>query len=552
MAVCPEDLGFRSRACNVPSSRRVPKHRRSVSIRTTRIRLTMFKLIIDADQGKQTISRHLYGHFAEHLGRCVYDGLWVGETSAIPNIRGWRKDLIDALQAIGVPNLRWPGGSFADTYHWRDGVGPRGERPTMLNVHWGGVVEDNSVGTHEFLDFCSLLGAEPYLAGNLGSGTVREMSDWLEYLTMPCSASGPDSPMAGLRKANGRSAPWATKYFGIGNENWGTGGNMTAAYYANEYRRYATYCRHHMPGQKLYKIACGLNDEWNELLLREAAAHMDGLSVHYYTWPGAWGTLGSATEFGVEDWKLTLQKAANIEPFISSTKTLLDRYDPAKRIGIVMDEWGTWYDAEPGSRPGFLYQQNTLRDALVAGVTLNIFNNHADRLHLANLAQAVNVLQALALTEGAQLVLTPTYHVFDLYRPHHDATLLPTVLECEQYVPSRNVGGNPGAPGLSNAMRALPQLSASASRNAQGQIHLTLCNLHHQEPAEVECVLHGASVSTARARELSGDTLNAMNTFTSPTRVVPRAVGGVRAAGGKCFVEVEARSILSVTLHPAP
>jgi alpha-L-arabinofuranosidase len=503
----------------------------------------MSKLIINADLGTQLISRHLYGHFAEHLGRCIYDGLWVGEESPIPNTRGWRNDLIDALKAIGIPNLRWPGGCFADTYHWKDGIGPKRDRPGIVNVHWGGVTETNQVGTHEFLDLCEILNADAYVAGNVGSGTVREMAEWLEYMTMPG-----DSPMSRLRRQNGRDKPWSISFFGIGNENWGCGGDMRPQYYADLYRHYATYCRHYTPGRKLYKVACGLNDEWTDLLMREAGSHFDGLSVHYYTWPGSWGALGSATQFDVDDWKLTLQKAANIEPFIRSTAAIMDRYDPARRVGIVMDEWGAWYESEPGSTPGFLYQQNTLRDALVAGVSLNIFNNHADRVRVANLAQVVNVLQAVALTEGEKLVLTPTYHVFEMYRPHHDATLLPTTLTSDEYVPARTLGGNPGAPGLSTSMQPLPQVSVSASKAASGHILLTLCNLHHEEDDEIECVIRGATPTKADARLLTGRTINALNRFDHAAEVAPVAFDGVVVADGGCSIRLPARSVLAVRL----
>ncbi|MGC4033465.1 MAG: alpha-L-arabinofuranosidase C-terminal domain-containing protein [Tepidisphaeraceae bacterium] len=388
----------------------------------------MNRIVINADLGTQKISRHIYGHFAEHLGRCVYEGLWVGEDSDIPNTRGFRNDVVQALRNINIPNLRWPGGCFADTYHWTDGIGPKEKRPSIVNIHWGGTTENNHVGTHEFLDLCEQLGTMPYIAGNVGSGTVREMAEWLEYITM-----GGESPMASLRRQNGRQEPWPLMFWGVGNENWGCGGNMRPQFYADQFRQYASYCRNFTPDAKLYKVACGFTDEWNEILMRNCARFMDGLSVHYYTIPGPWLSKGSATDFTSDAWKLTLQKAANIESFIKGTAAIMDRYDPQKRVGMIMDEWGTWFDVEQGTNPGFLYQQNTIRDALVAGLSFNVFNNHADRVYMTNIAQTVNVLQAVVLTEGAKMLLTPTYHVFEMYKVHQDATLLPTAVEAPAY-----------------------------------------------------------------------------------------------------------------------
>jgi alpha-L-arabinofuranosidase len=502
----------------------------------------MHRVIINTDIAAPRISRHIYGHFAEHLGRCVYDGLWVGEDSPVPNTRGWRNDLIDALRKINIPNLRWPGGCFADTYHWRDGIGPKESRPSMVNVHWGGTTENNHVGTHEFLDLCELLGTEPYIAGNVGSGTVREMAEWLEYLTMVG-----ESPMAKLRRHNGREKPWDIRLWGVGNENWGCGGNMRPQYYADLYRQYQCFCRHFTPGKKLYKVACGLTDEWNDILMREAHGLMDGLSVHYYTVPGVWSKKGSATDFDAPEWQLTLQKAANIEQFVVRTGDIMNRYDPQKRIGIVMDEWGTWFDVEPGTNPGFLYQQNTIRDALVAGLSLNIFNNHADRVQVANIAQTINVLQAVALTEGAKMILTPTYHVFEMYKVHMDATLLPTHVIGDDYLDDAAMQGTSGAGGSVHRLHATKQISASASRDAAGKTHLTLCNLHHDADAEVEIDVRGACLTKASGRVLTANAMNAMNTFDKPDTVRPQPFDG---AGGKSGIvaRLPARSVTALEL----
>ncbi len=503
----------------------------------------MHNIIINADLGTQKISRHIYGHFAEHLGRCVYDGMWVGEDSPIPNTRGFRNDVVAALKNLNIPNLRWPGGCFADTYHWMDGIGPKANRPSMINVHWGGTTENNHVGTHEFLDLCEQLGTMPYIAGNVGSGTVKEMSQWLEYITM-----AGESPMAKLRRQNGRQDPWPLTFWGVGNENWGCGGNMRPQFYADLYRQYACFCRHFTPDAKLYKVACGLTDEWNDILMRDCGTHMDGLSIHYYTVLGDWKNKGSSTQFTSEDWKLTMQKAANIEAFIKGTSAIMDRYDPAKRVGIVMDEWGTWYDVEPGTNPGFLYQQNTIRDALVAGLSLNIFNNHADRVQVANIAQTVNVLQSVILTEGAKMVLTPTYHVLEMYKVHHDATLLPTTVQSDEYAEAGPMKGTWGAAGY-NQLTAVQQISASASRDDKGTIHVTLCNLHHDSTADVHCDLRGVVASSVKGRILTAPEQNTMNTFEKPETIKPRPLDSAKLSKTGISVQLPQRSIAVLELR---
>jgi alpha-L-arabinofuranosidase len=487
----------------------------------------MNQVIINADQGKRKISRHLHGHFAEHLGRCIYEGIWVGEDSPIPNTRGMRKDVVAALAKLRMPNLRWPGGCFADTYHWRDGIGRREERPSIVNIHWGGTTENNHFGTHEFLDLCSLLGAEPYICGNVGSGTVREMSEWLEYITMPGK-----SPMADLRRANGHEAPWDITYWAVGNENWGCGGNMTAQQYAWEFRRFQTYCRH-FGGGKLYRVACGQTDAWNETLMREAAPFMDGLSVHYYSLIGAWEKKGAATGFPAGEWFSLVRNALGMEGFINQTATIMDRYDPQKRIGMIMDEWGTWHAVEPGTNPGFLCQQNTIRDAVVAGLSLNIFHRHSDRVHMANIAQTVNVLQAMVLTEGAKMILTPTYHVFDMFSVHMDATCLPMHLEEEGYEMD-------GA--------RIPRVSASASRDASGAVNVSLCNLHHEKETEVSLLLHGDEKKTARGRILTAPAMDSRNTFEKPDAVAPREFSEARLVKGQWVVKLPARSVAVLSL----
>jgi alpha-N-arabinofuranosidase len=492
------------------------------------------RLVVNADLGQTTISRHIYGHFAEHLGRCIYDGLWVGEDSGISNTRGFRDDVVAALRKLNMPNLRWPGGCFADTYHWMDGIGPREKRPSIVNVHWGGVTESNHVGTHEFLDLCMQLSSEgsvcePYICGNVGSGTVREMSEWLEYLTMPAQ-----SPMADLRRRNGREEPWAVKYWSVGNENWGCGGNMRPQYYADLYRQYQSYCRNLTPGGKLYKIACGFWEDWNQVILQECARFMDGLSVHYYTFAKSWQDKGSSTEFGPDEWFGSMKNAANIEPFIVKTKGQMDRFDPEKRIGIIMDEWGTWWNVEPGTNPGFLYQQNTIRDAVIAALSLDVFHRHADRVHMANIAQTVNVLQAMVLTEGPKMLLTPTYHVFEMYKVHQGATLLPTTLS--------------GPTWTLDGKQSLPHVSASASRDAAGRVHLSLSNLHHDTATTVSADLRGSSATKVRGRILAGPTMNARNTFEKPSEITPQAFDGATLKQNTLTAELPPRSVVVLEL----
>jgi len=489
-------------------------------------------ITINTTAAKGTISRHIYGHFAEHLGRCIYEGMWVGEDATIPNTAGIRNDLLDALRRLRIPNLRWPGGCFADEYHWRTGVGPRELRPRTINTHWGGVIEPNHFGTHEFLQLCELLGCEPYIAGNVGSGTVEEMQDWVEYMTF-----GGDSSLADQRRANGRQEPWRVKYFGVGNENWGCGGHMTAAEYAATYRRYQTYVRSYGEN-KIYKIACGASDfnyDWTETLMREAGRHMHGLSLHYYTVPHTWAHKGSATDFTEDEWFLTLKKALRMEEIVTNHAAIMDRYDPEKRVGLIVDEWGTWYDVEPGSNPGFLYQQNTLRDALVAGLTLNIFNHHCDRIHMANLAQTVNVLQALILTDGAQFILTPTYHVFDLYQVHQDATLLETTI----------------THGVAYTLNdeSLPQLSVSASKNAAGVIHISLCNLDSRAAADVTLTLTGVdSIGGVSGRIVTADTMQAHNTFAQPEVVTATTLQTLSHDGQQVKVQLPPMAVAVVAI----
>ncbi|MDD3866961.1 MAG: alpha-L-arabinofuranosidase C-terminal domain-containing protein [Eubacteriales bacterium] len=464
----------------------------------------MLTSIIEANQPQERIRREIYGHFAEHLGRCIYGGFHVGEQSVIRHEQGLRLELIEALRRIRIPVLRWPGGCFADEYHWKDGIGPLTLRKKMVNTHWGGDVEDNSFGTHEFLHLCETLDCAPYISGNVGSGTVSEMQEWVEYIT-----SDAVTPMTELRRKNGREKAWKLPFFGVGNESWGCGGNMRADYYADLYRHYQTYVRRYGP-ERISKIACGASDfnyEWTETLMKMAGSLMDGLSLHYYTVPGDWEHKGSATTFDRDTYYTTLAKALRMDELITGHSAIMDRYDPERRVGLVVDEWGTWYDPEPGTNPGHLYQQNTMRDALVAGLTLNIFNQHAGRVHMANLAQTVNVLQALVLTDEEKMLLTPTYHVFDLYQVHQGAWRLPAQLS--------------GDDGCGPETARVPQLQQSASIDADGRVHLSLCHLSDEAPVSLRIDLRGGAYAVESAWILS-DSMTAHNTFDQPDRVRPR------------------------------
>lgn len=475
----------------------------------------MTKLYINVQKRKGKIHKELYGHFAEHLGRCIYEGIFVGKDSPIPNTNGIRNDVAEALREIRVPVLRWPGGCFADEYHWKDGIGPMENRRKMVNTNWGGVVEDNSFGTHEFMELCRQLGCESYINGNVGSGTVREMAEWIEYMTC-----GGDSSLAALRRENGQEEPWKVQYFGVGNESWGCGGNMLPEYYANEYRRYQTFVRQYQ-NEKIYKIACGPNEadyEWTEKLMETAGKFMDGLSLHYYTLPtGNWDKKGSATDFDVETYYVTLKKAFFMEELIRKHSAIMDKYDPEKRVGLIIDEWGTWYDVEPGTNPGFLYQQNTMRDAMAAAINLNLFNQNCGRVRMANIAQTVNVLQAMVLTEGERMVKTPSYYVFDLFKHHQDADLLESVLFEAGEIPTKE--------GI------MPQITQSVSMGKDGKIHITAANLSAEEGCMVDSILSVSPQKSVKKveGEILGGEIHDKNTFKEPEKVKKKSFKAIDA-----------------------
>lgn len=483
---------------------------------------------IDASNPTITINRNIYGHFAEHLGRSIYDGFYVGEDNKnIPNTNGVRNDIVEALKKLNIPNLRWPGGCFADTYHWKDGIGPKKDRPSIVNTWWGGVTENNSFGTHDFLNMCELLGTEPYLAGNVATGTVQELADWVQYVNFKG-----ESPMSKLRKQNGRGEPWNVKFWGVGNEAWGCGGNMTPEYYANEYRKYATF----MSSPGIFRVASGANSgdyNWTETLMKNIPKNLlEGVALHHYS-VIEWNKKGPDVAFSEEQYFKTMKAAWKMEELVSKHSAIMDKYDPDKKVALVVDEWGGWYDVEEGTNPAFLYQQNTMRDAMLAGLTLNIFNNHAERVRMANLAQAVNVLQSVILTKGDQMILTPTYHVMEMYKVHQDAKLLPMNITTADYV---------------FGDKKLPAVSGSASLSKDGKTHITLTNIDASKTQEIAVEIQGQKYKGVTGRILTSKKLQDYNSFDKPTTISPTVFKGVSLKGNRLKVKLPPFSVVVLEL----
>lgn len=516
-------------------------------------------LVVDAGASKYTISRHIYGHFSEHLGRCIYDGYWVNESMSVPKQDRIRLDIVDALKKIKIPNLRWPGGCFADEYHWRDGIGPRLLRPTMVNTNWGNITEDNSFGTHEFLMLCELLNTEPLIVGNVGSGTVEEMSRWVEYVNY-----NGISPMTNLRKQNGHEKPWKVTFWGIGNESWGCGGRMTPEYYVTQFRQYSNFAKNY-PGAQLKKIASGgsgTNYRWTEVLMQGLSSAynyglgsgswggMWGIDVHYYTRPprgrmdqsgqriqgrqdAPVESQGSATNFTEATYFATMQNALQMDEIIKGHDAVMTKYDSLKRIALVIGEWGIWTDPEPGTNPRFLYQQNSLRDAIISGSTLNIFNNHCDRVKMAQLAQTINVLQALILTDGPKMILTPTYHVFDMYKVHQDARMLPVNFTSPDYVFGNQI---------------LPALNVSASMDSTGTVHITLVNIDPGKSITLSTTLNQVKWTTVTGQILTSAKLTDINTFDAPDNIKIAKFDGAKKQGNILNIVLPSKSVVLLEL----
>ena len=490
-------------------------------------------LIVHADRPGPKVNREIFGQFTEHLGEGIYGGIWVGKGSKIPNTDGYRNDVVTALKAIRPPVIRWPGGCFADQYHWRDGIGPAKERRVIVNTTWGGVTETNSFGTHEFLNFAELVGAQPYVSINVGEDPPKDAAEWIEYMTSPTGSS-----LAELRRRNGRDAPWKVPLVGLGNELWGCGGHMRAEYAADETRRYAGFI---LPpaGEHIRKIASGANSDdfhWTEVMMREVGDQVDGLGLHYYTLPtGDWAKKGSATQFDETEWTRTLANTLRMDDFIARHSAIMDKYDPQRRMWLAVDEWGAWYDAAAGSHPGFLRQDNSIRDALLAAINFDIFTAHADRVRMANIAQMVNVLQALFLTRGDKMVLTPTYYVFAMYLPWQDAQAVPIEVQTDW---------------VNRGPWTVPVVHASAVRDAQGQLHLALVNLDPLRSVHVKATIDGVQASRVAGRILTAPSITTGNSFEAPDAVHPEPFTGASLAGSSLDVALPARSVVVLDLSP--
>jgi alpha-N-arabinofuranosidase len=499
-------------------------------------------MTVDASRPGAKIDRNIFGQFAEHLGSGIYGGIWVGPDSPIPNTRGIRNDVVAALRALKVPNVRWPGGCFADDYHWRNGVGS--PRAVTLNPSWGGVVEPNTFGTHEFMDFLNQIGSQAYLSINLGSGTVKEAADWLEYVT----AAQPTT-LALERAANGHPDPYRVAYLGIGNESWDCGGNMSPAAYLTQLKDYSRFVRNFNPAQqdtavRMLKIAVGPGGgneprwtEWTDTIMRAWQAHtwswdIDGLSLHNYTvpvWPPSYKSVG----FGEPEYAQILKKTLEMDDVIRTHEAIMDRYDPEKKVALVVDEWGAWYAPLPGSNSAFLVQQNSLRDAILASLNLNIFARHADRVRAANIAQMINVLQAMIMTDGPKMVLTPTYHVFKMYIPFQDATFIPVTFDAGSYA----AGGV-----------TLPRVDAIAAKDTSGKLWLEVTNIDPNRPAEVVATIPGVTARSAAGTTLTAAKVDAVNTFDAPTTVEPKPFTAT-VQGGRITLRVAPKSVTVVSVQ---
>jgi len=491
------------------------------------------QMTVNTSQANITISKNIYGHFSEHLGRCIYDGFWVDSSMNIPKKDRIRLDIVEALKKINLPLLRWPGGCFADEYHWSDGIGPRYSRPKRVNTTWGMVTDDNSFGTEEFLELTGLIGCEPYIAGNVGTGSPQEMANWIEYLNY-----NGESTLARKRKDNGHEQPYKVSFWGVGNESLGCGGNMTPDFYADQYKRYASFCKDY-PGTKLKKIVSGANVDdynWTETCMKKIPAwEMWGLSLHYYTLAGSWEHKGSATKFNEDEYFKAVKNSLFMEELVQKHSAIMDKYDPNKKISLCVDEWGIWTDAEPGTNPAFLYQQNSMRDAIIAASTLNIFNNHSDRVRVACLAQTVNVLQSLVLTNKEKMLLTPTYHVFDLFKIHQDAILLPVSFTSPEYSYKEN---------------KIPAVNASASKNKDGVVHISFVNTDPHHAIDINVL-----IKDVQSKNISGQLLHSagfadVNSFENPNLVKPIAFNGFKKEKDHLIISLPALSVLVVKIEP--
>ena len=513
----------------------------TIALTASAIAADKIAVSVDVSKAGPKIDRNIFGQFAEHLGHGIYEAAWVGPDSSIPNTRGIRNDVVAALKAIKVPNVRWPGGCFADEYHWRNGIGPADKRTVTLNPNWGGVIEPNSFGTHEFMDFVDQIGAEAYVSVNVGSGTPREASEWLEYMT-----TAQQTTLQKERAANGHPAPYKVPYLGIGNESWDCGGNMSPDYYLSQLKIYSHFVRNYNPAQQskdqMLKIAVGPGGdepryvEWTDTIMKAWQHHqwswdMNGLSMHSYT-VGSFPPVYKSVGFGEADYSKILQLTLQMDGLIGKYSAIMDKYDPDKKITLVVDEWGAWYAPMPGSNPGFLVQQNSIRDAVLASLNLNIFARHAERVRMANIAQMINVLQAMIMTDKERMVLTPTYHVFKMYVPFQDATSVPVAFDAGTY---------------KNGDITLPRVDAIAAKDTKGKLWLAITNLDPNQPVEIDASVSGINAKSASGETLTAPQVDSVNTFDAPNTVAPKAISA-KAEGGKLVLTLPPKSVTVVSV----
>ena len=497
---------------------------------------SIVKITIDPAQNGPQINRHIFGQFAEHLGSGIYGGIWVVPESKIPNTRGIRNDVVEALKALKVPNVRWPGGCYADKYHWRDGIGSPEERNSRINVSWGGAPEPNTFGTHEFFDFIDQIGSDAFISANVGSGTVQESADWLEYLT----ATG--SSLAGERTRNGHPEPYDVAFWGVGNEVWGCGGPFTPEEYITELKKFATFTTNYNTNVNTQFVAVGPDsfDEYSfgypEAIMNAWAKktwtwNIGGLSLHNYT-RGGWPPVIPATGFDDLQYASVIHETLKMDKFIADNRAIMDKFDPDTKVSILVDEWGTWYAPTEGTNSAFLQQQNSQRDAILAALNFNIFARHAERVHGANIAQMINVLQAMIFTQDEKMVLTPTYHAFRMYVPFQDAERLPINFDAGNYkVDSIN----------------LPRLDAIAAKGNDGNIYVAITNIDPNNTASIDLPFDGYSIVKVTGETLQSTSIDAVNTFENPDNVSPNVIN-TSVSGSNISVTVQPQSLTVLSI----
>ena len=485
------------------------------------------EVTLDTSKPGAVIDRHIFGQFAEHLGSGIYGGIWVGKDSTIPNTRGIRNDVVTALKALKVPDVRWPGGCFADQYNWRRGVGP--ERKPAVG-------EPNTFGTDEFMDFAQQIGTEAYISVNLGSGTAQEADEWLEYMT----SSSTDSALGAERAKNGHPEPYKVAILGLGNESWGCGGAMSPDFYVNEMKRFSHFVHSYNPAQPMLRVAVGpsgTDPTYTEAVMKawkdgSWSWGIEGLSLHYYS-VGGWPPHMVDTGFDEKDYAILLKDSIGMDDTIKMQSAIMDKYDPEKKVALVVDEWGAWLVPASGANAGGAVQQNSQRDAVLAALHFNVFARHADRVRMANIAQMINVLQTMILTDKDKMVLTPTYHAFHMYVPFQDATFLPLTFDAGTYT--------------TNGV-TLPRVDAIAARDKAGKIWIAVTNIDPKSPTTFSVSLAGVKATRASGQTLAAPKVDSINTFDAPNTVAPKAIAA-KVADGKLTITVAPASITVLGLE---